>query len=75
MPGPTAVSFVSPDDPAQKAGAFSEHQMWVTPYHPEELYAAGSLRDAGKRVRRSVVWSTQANRAIENTRISLAGTP
>ena len=68
MPGPTAVSFVSPDDPAQKAGAFSEHQMWVTPYHPEELYAAGVYVTREKEFDGLSVW-TQANRAIENTDI------
>ena len=43
MPGATAVSNMPLEDPAQKAGGFSEHQMWVTPYDPDELYAAGSL--------------------------------
>jgi primary-amine oxidase len=42
MPGATVVSFVSPDDPAQKVGAFSAHQLWVTPYKPHELYASGT---------------------------------
>jgi Cu2+-containing amine oxidase len=43
MPGATAVSNMPLEDPAQKAGGFSEHQMWVTPNNPDELYAAGSL--------------------------------
>lgn len=43
MPGATAVSNLPLEDPAQKAGGFSEHQMWVTPYNPDEIYAAGSL--------------------------------
>ncbi len=35
MPGATAVSFVSPDDPQRSGvGAFSAHQLWVTPYKP-----------------------------------------
>ena len=41
MPGMTGISNVSPEDPAQKVGAFSEHQLWVTPYNPDEFYAAG----------------------------------
>ena len=41
MPGVTAKSLLSPDDPPQKVGAFSEHQFWVTPYNENERYAAG----------------------------------
>jgi primary-amine oxidase len=68
MPGPTAISFVSPDDPAQKTGAFSEHQMWVTPYNADELFAAGVYVTQDKEMDGLPVW-TQANRPIENTDI------
>ena len=68
MPGATAASLLDPDDGVQKAGAFSSHQLWVTPYKPDELYAAGvypiqSTGDDGV-----AVW-TKANRSIENTDI------
>jgi primary-amine oxidase len=66
MPGATAVSFVSPDDPAQKVGAFSEHQLWVTPYRPEERYASGVYVNSSKGLEGLPAW-TAANRAIENT--------
>jgi primary-amine oxidase len=65
MPGPTAVSFVSPDDPAQKRGGFSAHQMWVTPYNPDELYAAGVYVTRNKESDGLPEW-TKANRPIEN---------
>jgi primary-amine oxidase len=68
MPGPTAVSFVSPDDPAQKTGAFSEHQVWVTPYKSDEIYASGTYVTRNKELDGLPVW-TQANRPIENTDI------
>jgi primary-amine oxidase len=68
MPGPTAISFVSPEDPAQKAGAFSEHQIWVTPYKPDEIYAAGTYVTRNNEFDGLPVW-TQANRPIENTDI------
>lgn len=42
MSGANAASLMSPDDPAQKVAAFAEHQLWVTPYKPDELYAAGT---------------------------------
>lgn len=68
MPGPTAVSIMSPDDPAQKMGAFSEHQMWVTPYNPDEIYASGTYVTTNKDPNGLAAW-TKANRSIENTDI------
>ena len=66
MPGATALSIVSPEDPAQKVGAFSAHQLWVTPYKPNELYASGTYVTNSKGLEGLPAW-TKANRPIENT--------
>jgi primary-amine oxidase len=66
MPGATAKSLLSADDPPQKLGAFSEHQFWVTPYDPAQRYAAGTYPTSSKGADGLAVW-TQANRPIENT--------
>jgi primary-amine oxidase len=66
MPGATAKSLMSPDDPTQKLAAFSEHQFWVTPYHPNERYAAGTYPTSSSANEGLAVW-TQANRPIVNT--------
>ena len=66
MPGATAKSLLSPDDPPQKLGAFSEHQFWVTPNDPAERYAAGVYPTSSKATDGLAVWTT-ANRPIENT--------
>jgi primary-amine oxidase len=66
MPGATAKSLLSPDDPPQKLGAFSEHQFWVTPYDPAQRYAAGTYPTNSKGTDGLAAW-TQANRPIENT--------
>jgi primary-amine oxidase len=68
MPGATAISNVDPDDPAQRVGAFSEHQLWVTPYNPEERYAAGVYVTNSKGHEGLPAW-TEANRPIKNTDI------
>jgi primary-amine oxidase len=68
MPGATAVSNLTLDDPAQKMGAFSTHQMWVTPYRPDEIYAAGTYVTTNKEPDGLAAW-TKANRSIENTDI------
>jgi primary-amine oxidase len=68
MPGTTAASLLDPDDGVQKVGAFSNHQLWVTPYRPDELYAAGVYPIESKGDDGLAVW-TKANRPIENTDI------
>ncbi len=68
MPGVTAASLLDPEDGPQRVGAFSNHQLWVTPYKPEELYASGVYPTASKGGDGLAAW-TQANRPIENTDI------
>ena len=68
MPGATAKSILSADDPAQKVGAFSEHQFWVTPYAADERYAAGTYPTGSEGDDGLATW-TKANRNIENTDI------
>jgi primary-amine oxidase len=66
MPGANAKSLMSADDPTQKAGAFSEHQFWVTPYRDNERYASGTYVTNTDATDGLPAW-TQANRSIENT--------
>ncbi len=65
MPGVTAASLLDPDDGPQKVGAFSAHQLWVTPYNPDEFYAAGVFPSASKGNEGLAIW-TRANRPIQN---------
>ena len=68
MPGVTAASLLSPDDGVQKAGAFSAHQLWVTPYKEGEFYAAGTYPNSSTGEDGLAAW-TKKNRNIENTDI------
>jgi len=68
MPGTTAASLLDPEDGPQKVGAFSTHQLWVTPYKQDERYAAGVYPTESKGDDGLSSW-TKANRAIENTDI------
>ena len=68
MPGVTAASILSPDDGVQKVGAFSEHQLWVTPYRPNELYAGGTYPNSSTGNDGLATWAKQ-NRPVENTDI------
>lgn len=68
MPGATAATLLDPDDGPQRVGAFSEHQLWVTPYRQDERYAAGVYPNSSKGDDGLAVWTKQ-NRRIENTDI------
>jgi len=68
MPGTTAASLLDPDDGPQKVGAFSAHQLWVTPYKQDERFASGVYPTQSKGDDGLAVW-TKANRPIENTDI------
>jgi primary-amine oxidase len=68
MPGTTAASLLDPEDGPQKVGAFSTHQLWVTPYKQNERFASGVYPTESKGDDGLAVW-TKANRPIENTDI------
>jgi primary-amine oxidase len=68
MPEGTGISLLSPDDWPQRRAAFSSHQLWVTPYRPNEFYAGGKYPTGSKGDDGLAVW-TKANRPIENTDI------
>jgi primary-amine oxidase len=41
-PGHNATSMLAADDYPQRRAAFSAAPLWITAYHPNELYAAGA---------------------------------
>ena len=41
VPGGTAASLLDLEDPPQKRGAFTNNQIWVTPYNRSEQWAGG----------------------------------
>ncbi|CAN6712672.1 unnamed protein product [Malus baccata var. baccata] len=45
VPGGTAASLLDLDDPPQKKGAFTNNQIWVTPYNRSEQWAGGLFVD------------------------------
>ena len=70
MPGATAVSFVSPDDPAQRVGAFYQlHRNSGSLLQARRApRKAGMAVTSGKGLEGLPAW-TKANRPIENTDI------
>lgn len=41
VPAGTAATLLDPEDPPQKRAAFTNNQVWVTPYNESEQWAGG----------------------------------
>jgi primary-amine oxidase len=66
--GHNAMSLMSAEDwPVRRAG-FSTHHLWVTPYAPDERYAAGDYPTLSSREMGLAEW-TRADRPVANTDI------
>lgn len=68
MPGATELSLLPSTEWPQKRAGYSEHSLWVTPYNPEERYAAGVYVMGSKGEDSLPAW-TKKNRNIMNTDI------
>ena len=55
--GGTAASLLDLDDPPQKRGAFTNNQIWVTPYNRTEQWAGGLFVYQGQGEDTLAVWS------------------
>jgi Cu2+-containing amine oxidase len=70
VPGHVAFSLLTATDFPQRRAGFTDYQLWVTPYRPEERYAGGMYPNQSKGGDGLPAW-TSANRPIENTDIVL----
>ena len=65
-PQANAVSLLKPNDPPQRRAGFTDFHVWVTPYEPDELYAAGRYPNQSPGGSGLPEW-TSADRQIRNT--------
>jgi primary-amine oxidase len=68
VPGSNAVSLMDPDDYPQLRAGFIDHHLWVTPYSPNERFAAGLYPTLSEPGQGLPAW-TGANRPIADTDI------
>jgi primary-amine oxidase len=66
VPGDNILPFAHPDSSLIKRAGFMTKHLWVTPYHPDEQFAAGNYPNQHPGDEGLPRW-TQANRSIENT--------
>ncbi|MCI0414055.1 hypothetical protein L0222_14810, partial [bacterium] len=69
-PEANALPLVNPDDPALSRAQFANHHLWITPYAPEERYAAGDYPNQSMPGQGLPAW-TSKNRKIEDQDIVL----
>lgn len=65
VPAGTAGSLLDPEDPPQKRAAFTNNQIWVTPYNKSEEWAGGLFVYQSKGEDTLATWS-ERDRPIEN---------
>ncbi|MEM9006275.1 MAG: hypothetical protein AAGE59_22445 [Cyanobacteria bacterium P01_F01_bin.86] len=63
-----AMALMQPDDYPQQRAGFTNYHLWVTPYQPNELYAAGDYPNQSHGGDGLPTWTRQ-DRSIENTDI------
>ena len=68
--GSAVQPFTAPDSPSGRRGRFVQHQIWVTPFHPEERFPAGEFVNQSSGNDGLPAW-TAHDRIVENTDIVL----
>ncbi len=70
VPGENCPVFAQPDAPIMRRAGFTRNNLWVTPYHPRERYAAGEYPNQHPTGDGLPYW-TEADRNVENAELSL----
>ena len=70
VPGENCPPLVQPDAAVMRRAGFTSNHVWVTPYSPEERFAAGDYPNQHPTGDGLPFW-TQANRNVDNTELSL----
>jgi primary-amine oxidase len=70
MPGMNVHTLLSADDYPRLRAGFIDHHLWVTPFHPDERYAAGTYPTLSEPGQGLPAW-TAADRSIEDTDLVL----
>ncbi len=69
-PEGNALPLMDPEDPPLGRASFANYHLWVTPYAPEERYAAGDYSNQSPPGQGLPTWTARARR-VEETDIVL----
>jgi primary-amine oxidase len=67
-PGDNILPFARPESSIAKRGGYMWKHLWVTPYHPDEMFPAGAYPNQHPGGAGLPKW-TKADRSVENTDI------
>ena len=70
VPGENSAPMVQPDAAVMRRAGFIANHFWVTPYSPQERYAAGEYPNQHPTGDGLPLW-TKANRNVENAELTL----
>ena len=70
VPGAATPAFARPGSAPMRTAGFIAHQLWVTPYAPNELYAAGEFQNLGLDNQGLPTW-TATDRRLTDTDVVL----
>ena len=70
VPGVTALPYAAPGSPVRRAGGFVGAQLFITPYHRDEMHAAGEFQNFGLQDEGLLRW-TRSNRSLRDADLVL----
>jgi primary-amine oxidase len=70
VPGVTALPYATPGSPVRRTGGFVTAQLFITPYHRDEMYAAGEFQNFGLQDEGLLRW-IRGNRSLMDTDLVL----
>jgi primary-amine oxidase len=68
--GVTALPYATPGSPVRRTGGFVTAQLFITPYHRDEMYAAGEFQNFGLQDEGLLRW-IRGNRSLMDTDLVL----
>ncbi|GMH01566.1 hypothetical protein Nepgr_003405 [Nepenthes gracilis] len=71
VPGSNCLALASPEAKFLRRAAFLKHNLWVTPYAPDEMYPGGDFPKQNPRAGEGLATWVKQNRSLEETDIVL----
>ncbi len=65
LPGATPTLLAGPESSIGRRAAFAAHNLWVTPFSPEERRAAGDYPNQGSGGAGLAAWTAQDRRLVD----------
>lgn len=71
VPGSNCLPLAGPEAKFLRRAAFLKHNLWVTPYAPNQMFPGGEFPNQNPRVSEGLATWVEKNRPLEETDIVL----